>query len=78
MHPIGTNFGKLVEAKVAEGAALIGISGPDTLPKDVRIVAIMRGRKVSLATGDMPIAAGDHVLIYVDHDRWPATEVLLG
>lgn len=77
VHPMAGGFAEVIEAIIAEGAPLVGTTGNETLPEGVRIVALTRGRKITLAVDDTAIEAGDHVLLLVGQNRWPAAEGLL-
>jgi trk system potassium uptake protein TrkA len=65
VHSLGDDFGEVMEIEVLETARLVGTTIREAkLPDGVIVGAIVRGGKVTIATGDTVIGKDDHVVLF--------------
>jgi CIC family chloride channel protein len=65
MSPVGTSKGTMVEADVAAGSPLVGLSvARAPLPRDTVLVSIERNDEVIVPRGDVTIKGGDRLTVF--------------
>jgi CIC family chloride channel protein len=65
MSPVGTSKGTMVEADVAAGSPLVGLTvARAPLPRDTVLVSIERNDEVIVPRGDVTIKGGDRLTVF--------------